>query len=304
MKINSKNITLRQLRAFLAVADSGSFTQAADDLHISQSTLSGLIKELEKVLAVKLFDRTTRQLSLSAIGVQLYPLASRVLHDLEAMTNELNHLKALEKGVVRIAASQQLAAAILPQVMADFEALYPNIDVLIEDCAVEDVIGLVGAGVVDFGIGPARDVGQGIMRELLLNLPFYVAMPQTHPLAAKTQVAWSDLRHEKLIVLTGSFSDMLAAELPDEMAAMIKNAAHRVNFMTTAFAMASKNLGLTFCLPYSQARIKQNGLQMRPLINPQISRSSYLYRQSGRVQTDAARRFYGVLCEQLSKAQW
>ncbi len=67
------NVTLRQLRAFVAVADTGSFTLAAERLFITQSALSGLIKELESTLDLRLFDRSTRRLRLSDTGRELYP---------------------------------------------------------------------------------------------------------------------------------------------------------------------------------------------------------------------------------------
>ena len=67
------NVTLRQLQAFVAVSQTGSFTLAAERLFITQSALSGLIKELEASLGLRLFDRSTRRLRLSVLGAELYP---------------------------------------------------------------------------------------------------------------------------------------------------------------------------------------------------------------------------------------
>ncbi|MDO5651860.1 MAG: LysR substrate-binding domain-containing protein [Moraxella sp.] len=297
--INPKNITLRQLWAFDAVARTQSFTQAADSLGMSQSSLSGLIKELENVLSCKLFDRTTRTLALSEAGKQIQPIVAKILHGVADITHEIEHLQDLSTGVVRVAASQQLAAAVLPQVIAEFEERYPNVQVLIEDCSVEQVLGMVNAGVVDFGIAPARDTGQGLVSEALLHLPFCIAMPSTHPLGHQTTVGWQALTGERLIVLGGAFTTLLAKELPPKSAALIQNASRRVNFMTTAFAMCRQGLGLVVCLPYSKDRAEQHGLVMRPLTDPIITRTAHLYRQSGRSQSIAARQFYGYLCRCL-----
>ena len=112
------NITLRQLRAFIAVARSGSFTLAAESLFITQSALSGLIKELEQSLGVRLFDRSTRRIQLSDIGRGIYPLIDKILADLDGVLDEVANLKALKKGVVRVAAPQLMACTLLPEVIA------------------------------------------------------------------------------------------------------------------------------------------------------------------------------------------
>ncbi|WP_208607809.1 LysR family transcriptional regulator [Rodentibacter myodis] len=76
------NISLKQLHAFIAVAHHGSFTEAATHLFLTQSAVSGLIKELETTLAMRLFDRTTRQLQLTLVGEQLLPIAKRTLNEI------------------------------------------------------------------------------------------------------------------------------------------------------------------------------------------------------------------------------
>ena len=79
----SRNLTLRQLRAFAAVAKLGSFTAAATRMHLTHSALSVLVRELERELGARLFDRHTRRLLLTEAGHELLPYATRVLADLE-----------------------------------------------------------------------------------------------------------------------------------------------------------------------------------------------------------------------------
>ncbi|MGY6126859.1 LysR family transcriptional regulator (plasmid) [Paraburkholderia strydomiana] len=70
------NVTLRQLRAFRAVAEAGSFTDAAKQLHLTQAALSSLVKELEGIIGIRLFDRSTRSTKLSSAGADFFPLRS------------------------------------------------------------------------------------------------------------------------------------------------------------------------------------------------------------------------------------
>ncbi|MFB2538077.1 MULTISPECIES: LysR family transcriptional regulator [unclassified Acinetobacter] len=282
------NITLRQLRAFVAVADSGSFTRAAENLHLSQSALSGLIKELEQNLDVKLFDRTTRQLCLSAGGVHLLPQARRILMETQALASELHHLTNHQQGKVRLAVSQQLAASAMPAILAAFAKQYPDIYINLIDCNVEQVLQRVQNNEADFGIGPERPYGNDVDSDLLFTSPFYLVMPQNHPLSQKNIVTWQDLRQSPLITLTGSFTDHLAADLPEQDAEYLMHSAYRVNFLSTALGMAKVGLGLTFCLPYAAEWVQQHGLVMRPLEQPKVSRCFYIYQQRHRSLSPAA----------------
>ena len=92
------NITLRQLRAFVALAQTSSFTDAAANLHVTQSALSGLIKELELALGVQVVNRSTRKVSLSEVGREFYPLVARLLQDLDGALDTISDLKALKRG--------------------------------------------------------------------------------------------------------------------------------------------------------------------------------------------------------------
>jgi DNA-binding transcriptional LysR family regulator len=105
----SMHVTLRQLRALVAVVETGSFSEAAKAMNLSQAALSGLISELENRVGVRLLDRNTRSVSLSAVGQSFEPMARRVLSTLEEALDSLADLKELRRGVVRVAAPETLS---------------------------------------------------------------------------------------------------------------------------------------------------------------------------------------------------
>lgn len=282
------NITLRQLKAFITVADCGSFTRAAETLCLTQSALSGLIKELENNLGLRLFDRTTRQLHLSASGGVLLPQAQRILQELDMLDLELHNLKSRYQGQVKIAVSQQLAASALPDVIAAFCRKYEDIRVNLLDCDVEQVLERVQNNEADFGIGPERTHGIDIESEKLFSLPFYLVMQADNPLASRSKVCWRDLTSETLIALNSPFTDRLAAALPAGAAEMVLHPTYRVNFLSTALGMTRVGLGVTFCLPYAADWVRQHGLLMKPLYQPRIERSFYLYCRRNRSLSVAA----------------
>ncbi|MDO5058450.1 MAG: LysR family transcriptional regulator [Neisseria sp.] len=292
------SISLRQIKAFVAAAEQGSFTQAAVQLHLTQSALSGLIKELENRLDVRLFDRTTRQLHLSAAGQLLLPSAKRILNEMKQFSEEAGRLKNGRNGQVRLATSQLLAASVMPKLMAAFRRKETEIDVHLLDFSVEQVLQQVQNGDVDFGIGPERELPDDIEALDLFSLPFYVVLPENHPLAAQTEIAWQQLLDEPLITLSGPFTHRLAAVLPEPLTEKILAPAYQVNFLSTALGMTGNGLGLTLCLPYAAEWVRQNGLTMRPLGQPKVERNFCLYRRKNRSLSAPAQRFQAFLSAQ------
>src|SRR5688500_8879542 len=112
--MNPANVTLRQLRAFVAIADAGGFAAAARRLHLTPSALSLLIKDLERGIEVRLFDRSTRATALSVAGSEFYPLARKVLDDLASALESTQDLEQKKRGTVRIACTPLYAATTLP----------------------------------------------------------------------------------------------------------------------------------------------------------------------------------------------
>lgn len=285
------NITIKQLRAFITVAKYQNFTAAAQHLHLSQSALSGLIKELENTLGFQVFDRTTRQLNLSQLGEQLLPQAQRIIHELMVFESQITMFNKLEQGQVRIAVSQQFAASMMPMVIANFQKTYPHIQFTLIDCSVEMVLQRVQSMDVDFGLGAERAFDDDIKAEFLFELPFFVVMPSHHRLSQQSQVRWLDLQDEPMITLQGPFTKHLLQDLPETLAQVLKQPQYEVNFLSTAFALTKQGLGLTLCLPYASERVSQQGLVMKQLINPVIKRRFFLYQRTHRTLSPAMMAF-------------
>lgn len=287
------NISIRQLSAFISVADNGSFTRASEQMHLTQSAVSGLIKELEFSLGIVLFDRTTRQLSLSVVGHHLLPQARRILNEMQLFENEASSLTSLAQGQVRLAVSQ-FAASSMPAVIARFAKAYPDISVSLLDCSAENVLEHIQNIEVDLGVGTERgftEPDDDISADLLYQLPFCVVMPDNHALAQKSEVIWQDLVDTPLITLQGPFIEQVTAELDEEIASHIQQARYKVNFMSTALEMTRQGFGITLCLPYMPEVIdwvSANGLQMRPLAQPVKMRRFFIYQRSSRALSPAS----------------
>ena len=287
------NISIRQLTAFISVADNGSFTRASEQMHLTQSAVSGLIKELESSLGIVLFDRTTRQLSLSVVGHHLLPQARRILNEMQLFENEASSLTSLAQGQVRLAVSQ-FAASSMPAVIAQFAKEYPDISVSLLDCSAENVLEHIQNIEVDLGVGTElgfMESEDDISADLLYQLPFCVVMPDSHALVQKSEVVWQDLVDIPLITLQGPFIEQVTAELDENIANHIQQARYKVNFMSTALEMTRQGFGITLCLPYMPEVIdwvSANGLQMRPLAQPVKMRRFFIYQRSSRALSPAS----------------
>jgi len=302
------NPTLRQMRAFVALAKHGNFTLAAQSLHVTQSALSGLIKELEQTLGARVVDRSTRRIGLTDIGRELFPLFSQMIDDLDgALANVADHTR-LKKGIVRIAAPQLMSCTVLPQAIAAYREQYPAIEVRLADTEVEGVIARVLSGEADFGIGPERMPAPPLDARLLFETPFALVFPKDHELAALPRVTWQDVARYPLISLQGQFTERLL----DDMASSLRDAAlretplkpaHEVTFMTTALAMVSAGLGVTVCLPYAEPLATLYGLAMRPLADPVLARRFLVYTRPGRSLSPAAESYMEFLFGYVTRSQ-
>ena len=298
------NVTLRQLSAFVAVAKTGAFTEAADRLHVSQSALSGLIKELESALGVQLVHRTTRSVALSQIGSEFLPLAQRILDDLERALRSISELKSLNAGHVRVGAPQLMACTLLPQAVAAFAGAHPKVEVLIVDCEVEDVASRVLSGEVDLGIGPDRAASDELVARPLLDMPFLAVFRAGHALGKGSRVSWAELARYPLIALQGEYTRMLNGELVSSPNRVELAPVFEVAFMTTALSMVSVGLGVTTCLPYAASLLDLHGLERRQLVEPVITRRFNIFRRSDRQGGPAVQGFADFLVEYANEHAW
>ena len=211
--------TLRQLDAFVTVADMLSFTAAADRLALTPSAVSQLVVELESSLGFKLFERSTRKVALSAAGQAFYGSAQTVLKHLRLAEVAATDLRNRAAGLVRIAAPMVIASTILPPLIRDYTLERPKLVVRIRDAAVEQLTDVVASGEVDLAIGPDRPGSDAVLHTPLFSSPWVLWCAKNHPLALPKQLQWADVRAHALITAGRDHEISVAqmgAALPEE----------------------------------------------------------------------------------------
>jgi DNA-binding transcriptional LysR family regulator len=295
--MNIANVTLRQLRAFAAVAEAGSFAAAASRLHLTPSALSLLIKELEGAIKVRLFDRTTRSTSLSLAGSEFYPLARKVMADLSLALESTQDLAQKKRGTVRIACTPLYASTTLPLLMRRYREQYPAVAVYLLDSLNQQALARVASGEADLGIVPQRPGPTELVQESLFRDRICVICPSDHPLAGRARVSWAQVLREPFVSLTSDFTARLQADLLRHSEALKLRPAHEVSFITTALGMVQCGHGITAQPARVVPLIAPFGLVARPITSPVVHRHVSLFYKRGLALSPAAESFRDFLSQ-------
>lgn len=298
------NITLRQLRVFVAVAEAGSFTRAGEALELPQSSVSTQLRELEDLLGLRLFDRHTRMLRLTDAGQEILPLARKTIADLDSVIGSSEQLRTLGRGRVSIAASSVQAALVMPQLVRQFTDRNPGVKVEIFDVSQDEVLSMVESGAVDFGLGTAFAGRPELTLRPLWSEAFFAILPPGHPLTARKELAWKDLTNAPLI---GSRPGNPVRAVLDQGLAREGIAVHwryEASLPLTIVGMVEAGMGIGILTDSMRRVVGALGLALRPVTRPTVRREVVIVLHVGRSLSPAAQKFADLLvAEQRRKPE-
>jgi DNA-binding transcriptional LysR family regulator len=256
------NISLRQLRAFLAVARQRHFRRAADNLHLSQPAVSRHIAELESELGVRLFDRNTREVVPTEAGRYLESAIERVLEELEGVLEHVHSEGERKRGKVRVASVPTLSASLMPTCIADCARAYPELTIQLHDQAQTLVLDSVRGGEVDFGIAIDPPESGEFDGETIMRDPFCLACRPDHPFAKLKTITWEKLQGQRLILLDYSSGSRPLIDATLRKYNVEAHVVQQTGHTYTAFRMVEAGLGITITPALSASPAS---LAMRPL---------------------------------------
>jgi LysR family carnitine catabolism transcriptional activator len=284
------NLTLRQVRAFIAVAELAHFTRAGERLGLSQSSVSTLVRELEDNLGLRLFDRHTRMLRLTQAGAEMLPLARKALADLDRAFGSSHDLRSLGRGRVKVAAASLQAALLMPRVIKDFCDEFPGIRIDVHDVTEYEVIEKLRAGDVDFGLGSALAM-QDIVARPLTTDTFVAVMPAGHPLAQQPVVTWRELADVPLIGPPPGNAVREQLDLALARQGITLRRSHEVILPLTILGMVEGGLGIAVMTSAMSRLALALGLVTRDVAEPVIQREMSLLFHADRTLSPAAEAF-------------
>ncbi len=288
-------VTFRQIQAFLAVSEHGTFTRAAERLHVAQPALSQLVRELERELGIRLFDRTTRRVELTEGGRDFHGASEKISQDLDIAIRNANDLAERRRGRIVVAAPPLLAAVILPQAIAELHARHPGIQVAIIDARTDTIVEAVRLGQADCGLGTFAAVEDGIERVPLARDSLMLFCASGSRFAGGGAIAWSELKDQPLITLTRDSGIRLLVEVGYEAAQIPLQPVYEVSQITTVLALVEAGLGIAVLPTYARTVATDRNVVARPLLDPTISRDIVMIRRSGRSIAPAVAAFESVI---------
>lgn len=209
----SKNINRRvlqetALRHFLEVVRTGSVTAAAERLSVAPSAVSRHIAHLESQLDTLLFERRARGMVPNAAGELLAAHAKRAWQDIERVTDDIQALRGLQTGVVRIASTEGFASEFLPGLIAEFQREYTGIRFALNVHMQAEIPQLVRDGEVDIGVTLSTTSERQINVELRHPSPILAIMAKDHPLASRRQLSLAQLVGYPMALPGGAYSTL------------------------------------------------------------------------------------------------
>lgn len=296
------HVTLGQIRAFVTVASTGSFTRAADVLHLSQPALTNRIRQFEDELGLRLFDRNTRSVELTPLGRDLLPIFRRLVGEFETAVVNARESVTRAKGVIRLACLPSCAASLLPDVIRDFQQENPGVTFVVRDVVNSNIVSLVRSSEADFGIAVKEEMHSDLEWTRLFSDKLHVVYAPPGPPPDETASCAALLANQPLILMSRGSS---VRERVDEVLASIgipPPATCEVNHMSTAVALVQAGLGITI-LPSTAVELKtQADVRSRPIDEPGFAREIALVRRKGSALHPSAEAFIEKLTAHILKS--
>jgi DNA-binding transcriptional LysR family regulator len=290
------------IEAFLAIAERGSFRAAAAHLNLSQTALSHRIRKLEATLGVRLFARTTRQVSLTAAGRELLARARGPAETLADAFAAMQAAAASGAGSIALACLPTLAMRHVPGVLAEFAATHPAVAVRVLDLSAIEIVERVRGGEAELGVGIVSATRAELDIVPLLTEPFVLACPADHPLAAQRSVAWAEIEGVPLVRVSPQTGNR--ALLDDALGPRREAMAWRyeVQHLSTAIALVAARVALAVVPALAVAASATPGVIGVPLRDPAVSRRLGLITRRGEALSPAGEALAGLLRARLSGA--
>lgn len=287
------NLSTRQLRAFLALADERSFTKAAAACHLSQPAFSALVRTLEQALGTRLFDRDTRSVQLTPEGRLFEPSARQLLGDFGRVVNDLSDHVERRKGRVHVAALPSLAAGWLPAIFAEFRAAWPGIDLNLSDLLSDPCIDLVRSSQADFALASTGASHTGLSSQLLCTDKFYLVCRKDHPLATEKALTLKKLVPYPFIHMSRNSSVRQA--LDAALHPLQTNTLLEVDQLATVTGMVEAGLGISVVPALTLFHFTRDSLVTRPLDLANLTRRIYLVRRQQESLSAAAQALHDLI---------
>jgi len=238
-------LNLRDLKYLVALADHAHFGRAAAACFVSQPTLSTQMKKLEDELGVALVERAPRKVMLTPVGREIADRARHIVDEVEQMREVARRSQDPEAGTVRLGLFPTLGPYLLPHVVPRIRARFPRLELLLVEEKSPGIIARLRSGKLDAGLLALPVHDDQLHAEFLFEEPFLLAVPETHPLAARESLSLKELAKERLLLLEDGHCLRDQALDVCELAGASEMTDFQATSLETLRQMVAANVGVT-----------------------------------------------------------
>jgi len=285
----------RQLRAFLLVAQHRSFSRAAEALFITPSGLSVMIRELERQLGFRLFDRTSRHVTLTSHGGELLTAAQACLEQLDTAVGHIGRSATQASRILSVGATPLVAADVLPQAVKEFRKHRPELRIHLFDGDHPTLMQRVQNGKLDLALGAFFEGSPGVRRVPFFRFSLMAIRAGDDPAFRPTSITWAALRAETLISMPlANPTQQLIDRCLSKAGAVFQNRVV-VNYLDTVIALVESSEGIAVIPSFALPARRDRKVVFSQLTNPVVNLDFYQISNRGRKLPAGAEDFTSFL---------
>ena len=273
----------RQLRAFVILAQTGSFTQTAKNLFLSQSAISHSIKSLEEDVGCRLLDRVGKKVVPTQAGEQLVHHAEKILQEMGSARDALRHLGKWGKSRLRLGASSTACQYILPEVLREFKQSFPESQILIEPGDIEECVNLLQDNRIDLAVSLQPKHGAMVEFVPLFTDEMAFLMAPTPPWARSGQVTRSEIPRQNYVLYNKKSATFRLIEEYFREEEMALNTVIELGSMDAIKELVKLGLGISILAPWVANReLEDKSLVAMPLGRRKLKRHWGVLHRAGK----------------------
>ncbi|WP_323007396.1 LysR family transcriptional regulator [Pseudorhodobacter sp.] len=292
-------ISTRQIEAFKAIMETASVTAAAASMHVSQPSVSRLLRSLEESIEFDLFERRKGRLVPTPEATLFYDEIQKYFRNVQRLAHTAADIRALARGQLRLGAFIALAITITPAAIKRFNSAHPQIHISCTTAQSRQIADLISSRFADLGIVDPIAVTSAVRVERRWQFRCVCIMPEGHRLASSEMITTEQLLNENMIGLEQGFLSRYApgAELYNALSARLRIQVHQ---SIAACALVAQGVGIAIVDPFTAKHCVPNGIVVRPLQVP-IPFEMCIISSPETPLSVAAQQFLGMFEEELNK---
>jgi len=290
----------RQLRAFHLVAQHLSFARAAEALFITPSGLSVLIRELERQLCFRLFNRTTRQVTLTAEGRELLAVTRPAMTSLDAAMLRIEKATKGKTRQISLGATPWIAANVIPPAIREFREARPELQIRIFDGTLDAIARRVQAGKLDLAVGIFEKM-PSVRRVPFFRFSLMAIRADKTGTVDRTTTRWSSLNGQTLISLTSNYPHQQLIDKELANAKVICGSGQTVNLLDTQIGLVEAEEGIAVIPSFGLPACRSRKVAMSELVDPTVNLEFYEISSRGKKMPEDAAEFSAFLKRYIAR---